>query len=229
MYLSEARTVAALDHPHIVPIYDMGRTPESAVFLVSRFVQGATLEARLKFYHADFKQAASLIKLLADALQHAHDRRLIHRDIKPANILIEDQSNKPYVTDFGLAVREDDLVKQLGLAGTYAYMSPEQARGEGHRLDGRSDLFALGIMLYEILTGQRPFRGSTKNEVLHQIISIDPPLPRSIRHEIPAELERICLKALSKPLLERYAKCHHLSEDLEHWLQAKPIAVVVDQ
>ena len=101
----------------------------------------------------------------------AHDRRLIHRDVKPANILIEAATNTAFITDFGLAIREEDYTKHLGLAGTLAYMSPEQARGEGHRLDGRSDVFALGIILYEMLTGQRPFRSSTPNEILHQVIS----------------------------------------------------------
>ena len=155
---------------------------------------------------------------MAVALGHAHGKGLIHRDIKPANILIEAASDQPFLTDFGLAIREDDEAGQMKWGGSPPYMSPEQARREGHRLDPRSDLFSLGIVMYESLTQIRPFRGSTLRDVLHQVITHDPPPPRNLRPEIPGELERICLKLLCKQASDRYASATDLEEDLGAFL-----------
>jgi len=223
-YLAEARTVAKLEHPQIVPVYDMGRTPDGSVYVVSRLIEGSTLQDVIADKRPDQKQTAVLIAQVARALYYAHQHRLIHRDIKPANILIEERTNTPFVADFGLAMKEEDYLKQVAIAGSPAYMSPEQARAEGHRLDGRSDVFSLGVVLYEMLTGKKPFRGSSVMETLHQVISVDPRPPRSFDDTIPAELERICLKAISKKVTDRYASAELFAEDLEAWLQpASPV------
>lgn len=216
-YLAEARTVAGLDHPHIVPVYDVGRTDDGSIYVVSKFIEGGDLAARIQRERLTPAVAATLMATVAQALHHAHQKRLIHRDVKPANILLEDRTGTPYVADFGLAISEADYLRDGRMAGSPAYMSPEMARGEGHRLDGRSDIFSTGVMLYELLTGKRPFHGSTKHEILHQVISVAPPPPRDLDGTIPAELERICLKALSKRASDRYTTAAELAAELSQW------------
>jgi serine/threonine protein kinase/formylglycine-generating enzyme required for sulfatase activity len=219
-YLAEARTVASLDHPHIVSVYDMGRTEDGSIYVVSKFIEGSTLEQRIKAGRLPERESTQLLATVALALQHAHERRLIHRDVKPANILLDGKTNAPYVADFGLAVREEDCLKQNSIAGTPAYMSPEQIRGEGHRLDGRSDIFSLGVILYESLTGEKPFRGSSMEETLHLVLTAEPRPPRELLASIPAELERISLKALSKRVSDRYATAAQFADDLQQWLKS---------
>ncbi len=217
-YLAEARIVATLDHPNIVPVFDVGRTADGSVYVVSKFIEGSTLADRLSD-GLDAEEASRLMATVAQALDHAHRKRLVHRDVKPANILIEAKTGVPYVADFGLAISEEASLGERDIAGTPAYMSPEQVRGEGHRLDGRSDIFSLGVVFYELLTGKKPFRGSSMMEVFHQVISVDPPAPRALDNTIPAELERICLKAMSKRATDRYATAIELMDDLSHWRQ----------
>jgi len=217
-YLAEARIVATLDHPNIVPVYDVGRTADGSVYVVSKFIEGPTLVDRIRERPAA-DEASRLVATVARALDHAHRKRLIHRDVKPANILIEETSGIPYVADFGLAISEEASLGDRNIAGTPAYMSPEQVRGEGHRLDGRSDIFSLGVVFYELLTGKKPFRGSSVEELFHQVITIDPPPPRDLNESIPPELERICLKALSKRASDRFATAMELVDDLLHWQQ----------
>jgi serine/threonine protein kinase len=139
-YLAEARVLASLDHPHIVPVYDVGRTAEGSCYVVSKLIDGTNLAdyVEQKEKPLSFDDTAQLLAQVTEALQHTHNRGLVHRDIKPANILVDSQG-RPFVTDFGLALREEDFGKDAATAGTPAYMSPEQARGEGHLVDGRSD------------------------------------------------------------------------------------------
>jgi serine/threonine protein kinase len=216
-YLAEARIVAALDHPGIVPVYDMGRTEDGLCYLVSKFVEGSDLACKISQDRLPPHAAAEMVARIAEALHHAHQRGLVHRDIKPANILL-DAKGQPYVTDFGLALRDEDFGKGPACAGTPGYMSPEQARAEGHRVDGRTDVFSLGVVFYELLTGTRPFRGDSIAEIFEQIKTLEARPPRQIDDTIPKELDRICLKALAKRASDRYSTAFDLADDLRHWL-----------
>src|SRR5262249_2825335 len=201
-----------------VPVYDVGSSDPFPCFVVAKFIAGMDLKTKTQQERLSPLWMAELVARVAEALHHAHTRGLVHRDIKPGNILI-DQAGRPYVVDFGLALRERDLGTGHHYAGTPAYMSPEQARGEGHRVDGRSDIFSLGVVIYELLTGRKPFRGDSHQEVMEQIITTEPRPLRQIDDTIPRELERICLKALSKRASERYTTASDLAEDLRIFLQ----------
>jgi serine/threonine protein kinase/formylglycine-generating enzyme required for sulfatase activity len=216
-YLTEARTGAGLDHPNIVPVFDVGSAEGCPCFVVSKYIDGTDLATRLRQSRLSIHEAVELAATVAEALHHAHKQGLVHRDIKPGNILL-DRSGKPFVVDFGLALREQDVGMGPCHVGTPAYMSPEQAQGEGHRVDGRSDIFSLGVVLYELLTGRRPFQADTRQGLLERVTGAEARPPRQADDTIPRELERICLKALAKRASERYTTAQDLADDLRHFL-----------
>ena len=216
-YLIEAQIVARLDHPGIIPVYDFGPTDDGRCYLVEKYVRGSNLAIRLTQRRSSHAEAAALVATVAEALHFVHTHGLVHRDVKPANILV-DMSGGPVLTDFGLALKEEDFGKRERLGGTVAYMSPKQARNEGHLVDGRSDIFSLGVVFYEMLAGVLPFQGRDREQTLEFIQTLEARPPRMIDDSIPRELERVCLKALSKRSTDRYTTALDMSEDLRHYL-----------
>lgn len=223
MFLREARAAAKLRHPNIVAIHEVGED-DSEIFIVSELIDGVSLKVWLESHKITPDAAAQMIAKLAKAVQHAHDKKIVHRDLKPANVLI-DQQDEPHVADFGLAKREagEESISVRGqIIGTPAYMAPEQARGDHAEIDTRTDIYALGAIFYELLTGVRPFRGEVAL-ILEQVKNTVPEAPRLIKPEIPRDLEAICMKCLAKDRTKRYASAAALAEDLHLYLAGETL------
>ncbi len=221
----EARSVASLSHPNILSLYEIGQRENENPFLVFEFVDGKSLGQILQDEKIlKPRRAAELIRSVATGLDSAHGSGMIHRDIKPTNIIIQRDSNQPKIVDFGLAIDheyESKLTKQGMIAGTPTYMSPEQVQPDNH-LDHRTDIYSLGIVLYECLTGEVPFRGVVKT-TLNRIASEIPVDPVKLNSSVPKDLATITLKAISKDPNKRYQSAVAMAEDLERWLENKPI------
>jgi serine/threonine protein kinase/predicted ATPase len=219
-FLQEARRLAQLTHSGIVAVHDFGREG-GQVYLVSDFLDGPDLGRWLRDHRPAWAEAAGIVAAVADALAHAHARLIVHRDVKPANIILT-ADRGPVLVDFGLGL--DDARAggaELGvISGTPAYMAPEQVAGAAHRIDGRTDIYSLGVVLYEMLCGHLPFRASSTSELLRQVRDDEPQPPRQLALEIPPELERACLKALAKRIQDRHTTAADLAEDLRRACQA---------
>ncbi len=231
----EARAAARLDHPSVVSVYAWGEDKDDFFIAQKLIGRGTTLADEIvdlrntssgppKGY---FREVAERVSCIADALHQAHDRGIVHRDIKPSNILLDDE-RRPFLGDFGLAKVEDglDLSRTGDFAGSPFYMSPEQADSRRGAIDARTDIYSLGITLYEALTTKQPFVGNTSHEVIRKILSEEPAPPRKILDRVPADLETICLHAIEKDPRRRYQTALEFSQDLRAFLDGEPISAV---
>ena len=222
----EAEAAAKLDHPNIVPIYEIGEHEEQHYYTM-KLIEGENLAQYMASPHwrAEPKSIAKLVATAARAVHHAHQRGVLHRDLKPTNILLDAQG-RAHVTDFGLAkvlASDTGLTHTADVLGTPSYMAPEQAASPARQLTTAADVYSLGAILYELLTGRPPFQAETPLQTMRQVVEREPQAPRMLRPEVDRDLETICLKSLNKDPQKRYGSAAALAEDLEHWLAGEPI------
>ena len=236
-FVREARAAAQLRHPGIVTVHEVGRH-ENLPYLVAEFIQGVTLTDYLESHQLEAREAAELVAQVADALDYAHAMGVVHRDVKPSNIILErgaaatDSSGakasllgRPMLMDFGLALRHDadaTMTQEGDVLGTPAYMSPEQAAGHSHQVDARSDVYSLGVVLYRLLAGEVPFKGTIR-AIIDRCSTRSPNHLDGSTPRIPRDLETICLKAMAKAPANRYATAREFAEDLRRFLTGEPI------
>jgi len=220
----EAEAAARLEHPGIVPIHEVGERDGSCYFSM-KFVEGGQLDAVAKREPIPIRQALELIAKVARTVHYAHEHGILHRDIKPGNILL-DAKGEPHLTDFGLArlvESESSITHTLDVLGTPSYMAPEQAVGNNAAISNVTDVYGLGAVLYQLLTGQPPFAGGATYETIKLLLDTEPRQPRLLNPKIDRDLSTICLKCLEKDPKRRYSSALALAEDLERWLKHEPI------
>jgi serine/threonine protein kinase/tetratricopeptide (TPR) repeat protein len=220
----EAEAAASLDHPCIVPIYEVGERDGQCYFSM-KFVEGGQLDEVIQQRPMSVRQAAELIAKVARTVHYAHEHGILHRDIKPGNILL-DAKGEPHLTDFGLArlvESESTVTRTLEVLGTPSYMAPEQAVGDNAKLTRTTDVYGLGAVLYQLLTGHPPFAGGTTYETIKLLLETEPRPPRLWNPKVDRDLSTICLKCLEKDPQRRYSSALALAEDLERWLRHEPI------
>jgi len=213
-FIREAKAAGRLSHPNITTIYDVCREKD-VTYIVMQFVEGQSLQGLIdsgrKFPPSEIIQ---LMKPLCDCLDYAHENGIVHRDIKPGNILI-DKSGKPFLADFGVARIETSTLTQSGTTvGTLSYMSPEQVKGQ--TVDSRSDIFALGVILYELLAGKKPFAGDNLSTIVYKIVHEEPERITAVNKDLPRGYEMVIQKALAKNPEDRYQDCREIISDLEN-------------
>src|SRR5438876_4296487 len=222
---AEVESVAKLDHPNVLPIYEAGEN-RGVPYLAMKFVAGGTLAQRRGEFLRKPRACAELVAATARGVQHAHERGILHRDLKPANILLGENS-EPLVSDFGLAKWLDttnDLTRTLTVFGTPGYIAPEQAKGSAADVKPGADVYSLGAILFDLLTGRPPFLGDNALAVIQQASEKPAPNLRSLAPEVDRDLETICAKCLEREPGARYRSAGDLADDLERWLEGRPIA-----
>ena len=220
----EAEAAARLEHPGIVPIHEVGERDGSCYFSM-KFIEGGQLDEVVRREPMPIRRAVELIAKVARTVHYAHEHGILHRDMKPGNILL-DAKGEPHLTDFGLArlvETESSVTHTLDVLGTPSYMAPEQAVGNNTPVTGATDVYGLGAVLYQLLTGQPPFAGGTTYETIKLLLDTEPRQPRLLNPKIDRDLSTICLKCLEKDPKRRYSSALALAEDLERWLKHEPI------